>query len=159
MVLSAIAGALMVAQLVLLFIIGRDHLPALKLVGYASWLGGAVLGWLPVLVFRRRGGVGQGRSYVHTTRVVRTGIYSVVRHPQYLSFYFLVAGLILIGQHWSILALGIVAAVLFTFGLRGADERNLGKFGEEYRDYMKQVPGYNILWGFIRRLRRPGDSG
>jgi protein-S-isoprenylcysteine O-methyltransferase Ste14 len=44
---------------------------------------GLVLGCLPIIEFRRRGGVGKGESYIHTTKLVDTGIYSVVRHPQY----------------------------------------------------------------------------
>jgi protein-S-isoprenylcysteine O-methyltransferase Ste14 len=47
---------------------------------------GLIFGMLPVLEFRKKGGVSKGQSYIHTTRLVDTGIYSVVRHPQYVTF-------------------------------------------------------------------------
>ena len=44
-------------------------------------LSGLVFGMLPVVEFRKKGGVRKGKSYVHTTKLVDTGIYSIVRHP------------------------------------------------------------------------------
>ena len=46
---------------------------------------GIILGLLPVFELRKKGGVKKGQSYVHTTKLVDTGIYSVVRHPQYVT--------------------------------------------------------------------------
>ncbi len=151
---ASIGGAILVAQFVLLFIIGRDYVPVLKYLGYALWIAGCVLAWLPIFFFRRKAGVEKGRSYVHTTRLVTTGLYSIVRHPQYLSFYVFTFALMLVGQHWIIVALGAVASAIFHFSLKGVDQGNIEKFGDEYRGYMKQVPGYNILTGIIRRLGR-----
>ncbi len=155
MVLTSAAGGLLVAQFVLLFFLGRNYVPFLKYVGYALWALGAVLGWLPILVLRRTGGVAKGRSYVHTTRLVTTGIYAVIRHPQYLSMYPLALGLMLIGQHWLIVLIGVLALLLYSIGLRGADRRNIEKFGEEYRSYAARVPAYNVFLGLVRLLRRP----
>ncbi len=148
----------MIAQFVLLFIIGRNYVPVLKYLGYALWVAGCVLGWLPIFTFRRLAGVEKGKSYIHTRKLVTTGIYSVVRHPQYLSFFVLTFALALIGQHWVIILLGAAACPLFCFSFRGADEGNTEKFGDEYRRYKKQVPGYNILLGFIRHLGRKKPS-
>jgi len=47
---------------------------------------GMIFGSLPVFEFRKKGEVRKGRSYIHTTKLVDTGIYSVVRHPQYVTF-------------------------------------------------------------------------
>ena len=47
---------------------------------------GLVFGWLPVIEFRKKGRVRKGRSYIHTTKLVDTGIYSIVRHPQFVTF-------------------------------------------------------------------------
>jgi len=63
-------------------------------------------------------------------------------------------GLALIGQHWVFFLLGAVGSLAFALGLVGEDEANIEKFGDDYRRYMEQVPGYNILLGLIRRLAR-----
>jgi len=42
---------------------------------------GIIFGVLPVFEFRKKGGVKKGKSYIHTTKLVDTGIYSIVRHP------------------------------------------------------------------------------
>ena len=40
------------------------------------------MGLLPIITFRRKGGVAKGESYIKTTVLVDTGIYAIVRHPQ-----------------------------------------------------------------------------
>lgn len=87
------------AQFVLLFFVGRSHVQLLTYLGLVLWVAGMVLAWLPIFYFRRKAGVARGRSYVHTTRLVTTGVYSVVRHPQYLSFFVFAVAMALIGQH------------------------------------------------------------
>jgi len=70
-------------------------------------LSGLVFGGLPVIEFRKKGGVRKGESYIHTTKLVDTGIYSIVRHPQYVtSMLWAIAGMLLF-QHWIIILLGI----------------------------------------------------
>jgi len=154
MVLSTVGGAMLVAQFALLFFIGRDYLPLLRYLGFVLWAAGCVLAWLPIFYFRRKADVPRGKSYVHTTVLVTTGVYSVVRHPQYASFFLLAFALALIGQHWVFFLLGAAGSLVFALGLKGEDEANIEKFGDDYRLYMEQVPGYNILLGLIRRLAR-----
>jgi protein-S-isoprenylcysteine O-methyltransferase Ste14 len=153
LVLSTVGGAMLVAQFVLLFFIGRDYVPLCRYLGFVLWAAGCVLAWLPVFYFRRKAGVAKGMSYIHTTRLVTTGIYSLVRHPQYLSFFVLAFALALIGQHWLIMLLGAVGSIAFGLGLKGEDDVNIEKFGDDYRRYKEQVPAYNILLGLLRRLR------
>jgi len=49
--------------------------------------------------FRKKGRAPKGRSVVYTTAVVDSGIYAVVRHPQYLGFILFVFALVLMSQH------------------------------------------------------------
>lgn len=114
---------------------------------------GIVFGMLPVLEFRKKGGVSEGKSYIHTTKLVDTGIYSVVRHPQYVTFMlFAISGMLLF-QHWMVIVLGIPIFPLTYIDLIKADKDAIAKFGEEYGAYMKKVPRANFLLGIIRRLR------
>jgi protein-S-isoprenylcysteine O-methyltransferase Ste14 len=115
---------------------------------------GMFFGMLPVFEFRKKGGVRKGQSYIHTTQLVDTGIYSVVRHPQYVAFIlFAIAGMLLF-QHWIIILLGIPVIPLTYIDLIKADKDAIEKFGDDYKAYMKKVPRANFLLGIIRRFRK-----
>jgi protein-S-isoprenylcysteine O-methyltransferase Ste14 len=115
---------------------------------------GMVFGMLPVFEFRKKGGVRKGQSYIHTTKLVDTGIYSVVRHPQYVTFIlFAIAGMLLF-QHWIIILLGIPVIPLTYIDLIKADKDAIEKFGDKYKAYMKKVPRANFLLGIIRQFRK-----
>jgi methanethiol S-methyltransferase len=70
--------------------------------------------------------------------LVTTGVYGIVRHPLY------VAGLIIFTFSPRITMNGLVITVLadlyFLFGMFIEERRFLRIFGDQYRDYMKQVP-------------------
>ena len=115
---------------------------------------GIVFGWLPIIEFRKKGKVRKGRSYIHTTKLVDTGIYSIVRHPQFVTFIlWAIAGMLLF-QHWIIIILGIPIMPLTYIDLIRADKDAIEKFGNDYKAYMKKVPRTNFLLGVIRLLQR-----
>jgi len=115
---------------------------------------GLVFGWLPIIEFRKKGRVKSGKSYIHTTQLVDTGIYSIVRHPQYVTFIvWAIAGMLLF-QHWIIVLLGIPIFPLTYTDLTKADKDAIEKFGEDYKAYMKKVPRANFLLGILRRFRK-----
>jgi len=111
-------------------------------------------GMSPVVEFRRKGGVKKGTSYVKTTEIVDSSIYSVIRHPQYITFTMWAISGMLLFQHWIIIMLGIPIIPLTYFDLIRADKALIKKFGEDYKAYMKRVPRANFLLGIIRRLQR-----
>ncbi len=76
---------------------GVSQIEFLAYVGVGLYVfSGLVFGWLPVIEFRKRGGVKRGKSYINTTQLVDTGIYSIVRHPQYVTFIlWAIAGMLL----------------------------------------------------------------
>jgi protein-S-isoprenylcysteine O-methyltransferase Ste14 len=115
---------------------------------------GMVFGMLPVFEFRKKGGVRKGQSYIHTTKLVDTGIYSVVRHPQYVTFImWAIAGMLLF-QHWIVILLGVPVIPLTYIDLIRADKACVERFGDAYKAYMKKVPRANFLLGIIRRFRK-----
>ena len=101
---------------------------------------GMIFGALPVFEFRKKGEVRKGRSYIHTTKLVDTGIYSVVRHPQYVTFIMWAIAGIFLFQHWVVILLGLPIIPLTYIDLIKADKDAIEKFGEEYKAYMKKVP-------------------
>ena len=117
-------------------------------------ISGLVFGWLPVMEFRKKGGVRKGKSYIHTTQLVDTGIYSIVRHPQYVTFILWAIAGILLFQHWIVILLGIPIIPLTYIDLIRADNNAIEKLGDDYRAYMKRVPRTNFMLGIIRRIRK-----
>ena len=115
------------------------------------WIAG-IFGTLPILTFRRLGKVERGRSYIHTNQLVDTGIYSIIRHPQYLSGMLISAGLCLIAPGWIPIGLGIANIVQYYLVAVNEEKRLIAKFGEEYIAYKKRVPGFNPVWGAIQRI-------
>jgi protein-S-isoprenylcysteine O-methyltransferase Ste14 len=115
---------------------------------------GMILGMLPVFEFRKKGGVREGQSYIHTTKLVDTGIYSVVRHPQYVTFIMWAISGMLLFQHWIVILLGVPIIPLTYIDLIKADKDAIEKFGDDYKAYMKKVPRANFLLGIIRRFRK-----
>lgn len=110
-----------------------------------------IFGWLPIFTFRSRGKV-EGRSYINTTALVDSGVYSIVRHPQYLAGLLITIGATLITWHWLVLLLGLASIGMYWWSSVVEEEKNLEKFGDAYRDYQERVPRFNFVWGLIRKL-------
>jgi protein-S-isoprenylcysteine O-methyltransferase Ste14 len=153
--LASIAGALTVAQIILAFFLYQPGLEALEWAGWICLWTAGVFGVLPIIMLRRKGGVPEGKSYVHTTVLVDSGIYAIVRHPQGgVAGLLMNLGIILIARHWLIIALGVVAMALTYIDTFKEDGHCVEKFGDEYRTYMQRVPRVNFVAGVIRLLRR-----
>ncbi len=151
---------LLIAQVVLSFIL---YNPAgNQVLRIAGWIIGAVAGLfgvLPMITLRRKGDVPKGKDYTHTTVFVDSGVYAVVRHPQYLSFMLLSLFLLLIAQHWLLAVIGMAAIALVYAGIvPQADRANAEKFGEEYKRYMGRVPGVSFVVGIIRLVRHRRET-
>ena len=132
-----------------------SQIKLLAYIGAALYgLSGIVFGMLPVLEFRKKGGVQRGKSYIHTRQLVASGIFSIVRHPQYVTFILWAFAGMLLFQHWSVILLGIPILPLIYIDLLRADEDAIEKFGEDYKAYMKKVPRANFLLGILRRFKR-----
>jgi protein-S-isoprenylcysteine O-methyltransferase Ste14 len=79
-------------------------------------------------------------------RIVTTGVYSIVRHPQYLGgliahigFSFLLSAL------YSLLSTPLIAALIYLISRKEEDELTK-EFGEEYAGYKKKVPMLLPRW-------------
>jgi protein-S-isoprenylcysteine O-methyltransferase Ste14 len=129
------------------------YLPSFIL-GWIVWAAGMVLVMAPIVMFPRRGGLAKGKSIGHTTRLVDTGIYSVVRHPQYLGGVLAVfLATVLLYPHWLFVVLGVPGVIILYQSTFLEEKRLIKQFGEEYTSYMKRVPRMNIVLGIIRQWR------
>ena len=144
--------------LVLTGVLKTGYYPATFIIGWIIWAFGMVLVMAPIVMFPLRGGVPAGKSFVNTTRLVKSGIYAVVRHPQYLGgILSIFITTLLWYPHWLFAVLGITGTVFVYLSTGEEDKRLIEKFGDDYVAYMQQVPGMNIISGILRKLRRPSS--
>jgi len=149
--LSSVASVLTVAQIILAFFLNGAGPEAAKWIGWICVWTSGVFGILPIIQFRRKGGVGRGQSYMKTTALVDSGIYSVVRHPQGGTAWLLLnLGVMLIAWHWSSAVLGLPSMALAYADSFKADQYCIEKFGDPYKRYIERVPRTNVIAGIIR---------
>ena len=154
---STLATLLFISQIIVgIYLLSEvSQIAILAYIGVGLYVfSGIFFGMLPTFEFRKKGDVKKGKSYIHTTKLVDTGIYSIVRHPQYVTFImWAIAGMLLF-QHWFVILLGIPVIPLTYIDLIKADKDAIDKFGDNYKQYMKKVPRANFILGIIRLLRR-----
>lgn len=73
-------------------------------------------------------------------RLETTGVYSIVRHPQYLGWILAHIGMSFLLSVWySMLFTPILIAAIYMISKKEEDEL-MREFGEDYEDYQKEVP-------------------
>jgi protein-S-isoprenylcysteine O-methyltransferase Ste14 len=154
--LVGIASIFIVLQIILaILLFNREGSTLLANCGWVVlWIAG-FFGVIPILTFRMRGGVEKGKSYIHTTTLVDTGIYAVVRHPQNgVAWVLINFGIALVAQHWLVALAGGISMVFAYLDLFKEEQRCIEKFGDDYKRYMQKVPRINFLLGLIRAIQK-----
>ena len=121
---------------------------------YLGWIV-LVLGIIFVIwasLSRRKGRILVEKS-IGKENLVESGPYAFVRHPEFLGHILIVSGLVLISQHWISLLISVMLIILLHIAMLDEEKKNIEKFGNAYRDYMKRVPRINLLAGIIRQIR------
>ena len=102
--------------------------------GLALILSGIALRWYAIMSLKQHFTVDVAIAKDH--RIVKTGLYGVIRHPAYagtllsffgLGFYFM--------NSLSLLVILVPIAAAFLYRIRVEEEALIGAFGEEYRAY------------------------
>ena len=104
----------------------------LILSAYLAWAGMAIV-------------FGEVRKEPH---VIRKSVFGIVRHPIYISEILLYLGLLFLNTSLAGLGVWIIVIAFVHYISRHEEKLLLAKFGDEYRQYMKDVPMY------FPRLRR-----
>jgi protein-S-isoprenylcysteine O-methyltransferase Ste14 len=109
----------------------------------------ACLGLVPqctALWLFRRSHVDLGRNWSISLEIreqhalVKAGVYRLIRHPMYVSFFLLGLAQMLLLSNWFAGASGLVGAgVLYAFRVQHEERMMLESFGDEYRAYMAQT--------------------
>lgn len=90
------------------------------------------------------------------------GIYSYVRHPQYVGFILVMFGFLMQWPTLLTLAMFPVLTTMYIRLARSEEKDALAEFGDAYRRYMEQVPGFIPRWARLfgeGNTRRIGHSG
>ena len=153
---ASIYSPLIVIQFILaIFFYGNYYnMDMILYAGYVVWIFSIFFAIMPIVILKRRGGVPQGKTYVHTTQLVTDGLYGIVRHPQYTGGLLLIIALMLISQHWIVVTAGMIALVVFYYDITREDKYLINIFGTQYESYMKNVPRTNFVLGLIRSVNR-----
>lgn len=92
-------------------------------------------------------------------RLATTGLYGLVRHPQYTGLFIGLFGEGVV--HWpTLFSVGLfpVIVLVYTLLARSEEKRMLEKFGDEYRAYRSQVPMFFPRAGQWRQLVERSNS-
>lgn len=83
--------------------------------------------------------------------IVDTGLFSVIRHPTYLSFMLMAVGLIFISQYWLVVIIGVARIIMLYYVILEEEKMDIDRFGSPYRDYQEMVPRLNFIKGILKR--------
>jgi protein-S-isoprenylcysteine O-methyltransferase Ste14 len=89
-----------------------------------------------------------------TRSLATTGIYSYVRHPQYVGFILIMFGFLLQWPTLLTLAMFPVLVWMYIHLARVEEREAIAEFGDAYREYARRVPGF-----FPRLGELLGSSG
>ncbi len=116
-------------------LLDRPFIPAI------AWLGLVTL--CAALWLFRRSHVDLGRNWSISLEVrerhalVKTGVYRLIRHPMYSSFFLLALAQMLLLSNWFAGASGLLGVgVLYAFRVRQEERMMLEYFGNDYLGYM-----------------------
>ena len=147
-------------QIILMFIVKNElNVPLLSYSGWIIWIISLYFVFIPFFSFKKRGGVEKGKSYIHTSKVVKNGTYAIIRHPQYLGGILFTISISLWNPVWFNLILSVIIIVLTYQWTYAEDKSLIKKFGKDYENYKRKVPRLNPILGLIMYyLRKKLDN-
>ncbi len=78
-------------------------------------------------------------NFENTSVLVKSGLYGYIRHPLYLSIFLFGTGVMLKQPGMLQLILGAVNLIAVYFTARIEEKEMIARFGEEYKEYMKET--------------------
>jgi len=90
--------------------------------------------------------------------LIKKGVFAVVRHPMYLGGMFLFLAMACFLPHWSMILLVSINLFLIYRSMLDGDRSNVDKFGDDYVQYMDQVPRMNMIAGIYELWQRKRDK-
>jgi protein-S-isoprenylcysteine O-methyltransferase Ste14 len=98
----------------------------------------------------RETGMELAETHCSPKKILNTGIYSIVRHPQYYGWILAHIGIsILLSVWYSVLFTPVLIALIYLISKKEEDEL-VKEFGKEYVDYKREVPMLIPRWKSFR---------
>ncbi len=125
--------------LVLLNIKGWFHDPfSLKqIISWILLILSAYSGLAGYFLLKRKGKSSQ--SFENTSVLVKSGIYSLIRHPLYFSLFLLGTGVMMKNPAPPALILGGINLIAVWFTALAEEKEMIDRFGESYKEYIKET--------------------
>jgi len=112
-----------------------------------AWLGaGLALGGLALTIWSwfSLPSVGTGHYLLEGQSLVTTGAYGVVRHPIYAGAFLIWFGLAAAYMSGAVLLLTVLYVIpAYVLNIRGEEQMMLSRYGDEYREYRRQVGAFS----------------
>jgi protein-S-isoprenylcysteine O-methyltransferase Ste14 len=106
-----------------------------------SWILLLMSLWFAIagFILLKKLGKPQEGNFENTSVIVKTGLYKYIRHPLYLSLLIGGTGVMIKNPELRLILLGAVNLAAIWVTARIEEEEMIAKFGEAYRDYMKET--------------------
>ena len=152
---SLILTIALIWQIILIFIDKSGlNVTILQYIGYITWIFSVYFGVIPFLVFKKKGDVIEGENYMKTHKLVCTGSYAIIRHPQYLAGILATISITLWVQSFLSIILTIIVITLIYQWTYSEDKILVKKFGKDYMEYKRKVPRLNPFVGIVLYIIR-----
>jgi protein-S-isoprenylcysteine O-methyltransferase Ste14 len=115
----------------------QDPLSVHQLISWILLILSAWAGLAGFLLLKRKGR--PAGNFENTTILVKSGLYGFIRHPLYLSLFLLGSGVMMKDPGISAIILGIINLASVYFTARIEEKEMIEKFGETYREYIKET--------------------
>lgn len=115
----------------------RDPFSVKQIISWILLILSAYYGIAGFYLLRKHGKAGS--NIEETTALVRTGVYSYIRHPLYFSLFLLGTGTMMKDPSAVQIILGIVNLAAIWFTARMEEKEMIAKFGDAYRKYMTET--------------------
>lgn len=129
----------------------------LQILGIFFLLSAVILIPIPLILFPRKRDEKKHDHFFDVPQVISTGIYGVVRHPQYLGWVFIMIGLFFLRQEFVGAIFGFLGLVFLNYCAKIEESSLIIKFGEDYEIYRSTVPRWNLILGIYRYFLKRDD--
>jgi protein-S-isoprenylcysteine O-methyltransferase Ste14 len=148
-----VAFIVLYGLLIALFVLFYDsaHLEVLMYLGWGILVIGII--FLLQASRSRRQGRASRETAENKRFLVDSGMYSFVRHPEFVGHILIFVALMLITQYWASILVGVALIVLLYLAMLDEEKGNVEKFGDAYNEYMRRVPRINLISGIVRSLK------
>lgn len=133
----------------------------IKIPMFIVWIAVALLLALLPIALTERWRVKKGgcEDEHHTVILIREGPFRIVRHPEYAFYiWFFIILSIALSPVFRFTVLSIIGDILLFIGFmllaKQEEAFNIRKWGDEYRQYMEEVPRFNYVQGLWRLRKR-----